>query len=68
MTRNQQLMVMSAELLMSSTLIYTGYQMYKSSGTSNKIGLAATYGAGYYLAYGAYLNYKGRIKLLPGGY
>ena len=66
MTRNQQLAVMTAELLMSGTLMYTGFQIYQKDGLDNKLGLIATYGAGLYLAYGAYLNYQGRIDLLPG--
>lgn len=65
MSRNVQLMVMSAEILMAGSLIYTGFKMYQRDGLSNKIGLAATYSAGLYLAYGAYLNSQGRIALLP---
>ena len=66
MTRNQQLMVMSAEIAMSLGLMYTGFKIYQTSGFDNKLGLLATYGGGLYLAYGAYLNYQGRIQLLPG--
>ena len=66
MTRNQQLMVMSAEIAMSLGLMYTGFKMYQTSGFDNKLGLLATYAGSAYLGYGAYLNYQGRIKLLPG--
>lgn len=66
MTRNQQLMVMSAELLMSAGLIYKGYQVYQEKGLDDKVALLVHYSAGLYLAYGAYLNYQGRINLLPG--
>ena len=66
MTRKEQLMVMTAESLMALGLLYTGFKMYQEDGFDNKIGLAMTYGGGFYLAYGAYLNYKGRVQLLPG--
>ena len=66
MTRNQQLMVMSAEIAMSLALMYTGFKSYQQKGFEDKITLIATYGGGIYLAYGAYLNYQGRIQLLPG--
>ena len=72
MTRNQQLMVMSAEIAMSLGLMYTGFTIYVSNigtqkvATSDKVGIAVTYLGGAYLAYGAYLNYQGRINLLPG--
>jgi hypothetical protein len=66
MTRNQQLMVMSAEIAMSMGLMYTGFKTYQAKGLEDKLSLAVLYGAGAYLAYGAYLNYQGRIDLLPG--
>ena len=66
MTRNQQLMVAGAETLMALALMYKGFQIYQQQGFEDKLGLLVTYGAGAYLGYGAYLNYQGRIKLLPG--
>lgn len=66
MTRNQQLMVMSAEAVMALGLIHIGYKSYRDKGTDDWSTLVLTYGSALYLAYGAYLNYQGRIELLPG--
>ena len=64
MTRNQQLMVMGAEALMALGLMHLGYKTYREKGFDDLPTLVLSYGAGVYLAYGAYLNYNGRVQIL----
>ena len=62
---NRFLDISSIKIAIVEAVLVTG-ALYASSKTDNKVAKASSIATAIYLAYGAYLNTQGRVKVLKG--